>query len=408
MTDSDQLVCVLNANLVDIDLSENLAAVTALQVSGYAGKRFRVRAKYYVLCHGGIENPRTLLNANRQMRQGIGNATDLVGRFFMEHPHFTTGFGIVDHSHPGLRRFLDSRCSELRAAIYEPTEALQRREEILSFGLRFAPQPGMCLPDDNTAFLRVVNTPRRDIGVTSRGAIAQVAGRRHLSLFEAALTAECRGSIMPRSAASLQTFCDLIVATGDAGERSDPIEAARDLVEHIGYEAWLRDQADKPEHAERRIENVRELITWLGRLHDEDPAQGLTELMGRLSLLTSLDTDKEPDQEVRLMTLHGSKGLEFPHVFMAGVEEDLLPHRNSLEEGGEASLFVLAAIVTHESLSIDDLATVTRSTVGRCHIHVDRLIDLGAARVDSGLIRITTTWQRAAIRLLRRRNLLPA
>ena len=141
---------------------------------------------------------------------------------------------------------------------------------------------------------------------------------------------------MPRSAASLQAFCDLIVATGDAGERSDPIEAARDLVEHIGYEAWLRDQAEKPEHAERRIENVRELIAWLGRLHDEDPAQGLTELMGRLSLLTSLDTDKEPDQEVRLMTLHGSKGLEFPHVFMAGVEEDLLPHRNSLEEGGEA------------------------------------------------------------------------
>ena len=139
-------------------------------------------------------------------------------------------------------------------------------------------------------------------------------------------------------AALMLAFAGLvgIVATGDAGERSDPIEAARDLVEHIGYEAWLRDQADKPEHAERRIENVRELISWLGRLHDEDPAQGLTELMGRLSLLTSLDTDKEPDQEVRLMTLHGSKGLEFPHVFMAGVEEDLLPHRNSLEEGGEA------------------------------------------------------------------------
>ncbi len=57
--------------------------------------------------------------------------------------------------------------------------------------------------------------------------------------------------------------------------------------------------------------------------------------MGRLSLLTSLDQDKEPDQEVRLMTLHGSKGLEFPHVFMAGVEEELLPHRNSLEENGE-------------------------------------------------------------------------
>ena len=83
------------------------------------------------------------------------------------------------------------------------------------------------------------------------------------------------------------------------------------------------------------------------------------------------------------------------------------PDPSLLEAGGEAGLFVLAAIVTHESISSDDLAQVTRSSVSQCHIHVDRLIDLGAARIDNGLVRITTTWQRAAIRLLRRRNLLP-
>jgi hypothetical protein len=84
------------------------------------------------------------------------------------------------------------------------------------------------------------------------------------------------------------------------------------------------------------------------------------------------------------------------------------PETGRLEEGGEAGLFVLAAIVTHESLSIEDLASVTRSTVARTSIHVDRLIDLGAVCVESGLIRVTTTWQRAAVRLLRRRHLLPA
>ncbi|HSN56927.1 MAG TPA: hypothetical protein VLT32_19810 [Candidatus Sulfomarinibacteraceae bacterium] len=83
------------------------------------------------------------------------------------------------------------------------------------------------------------------------------------------------------------------------------------------------------------------------------------------------------------------------------------PDPTLLEAGGEAGLFVLAAIVTHESISADDLAQVTRSSVSQCHIHVDRLVDLGAARIDDGLVRITTTWQRAAIRLLRRRNLLP-
>ena len=77
--------------------------------------------------------------------------------------------------------------------------------------------------------------------------------------------------------------------------------------------------------------------------------------MGRLSLLTSLDQDKEPDQEVRLMTLHGSKGLEYPHVFMAGEEEELLPHRNSLEEGAEEEerrLMYVGITRARESLSL--------------------------------------------------------
>jgi ATP-dependent DNA helicase Rep len=195
-------------------------------------------------------------------------------------------------------------------------------------------------PDDNTAFLRIVNTPRRDLGVTSRAAIAQYAGRQRLSLFEAALAPACRAALKPRSADSLARFCDLIVATGDRGERGDPVEAVQDLCDAIGYEAWLRDQSDKPAEAERRIENARELIAWLGRLRAEScgtqSGQGLTDLLGRLSLLTSLDQEQDPGQQVRLMTLHGAKGLEFRHVFLAGVEEDLLPHRNSLEQNAEA------------------------------------------------------------------------
>lgn len=190
-------------------------------------------------------------------------------------------------------------------------------------------------PDDNTAFMRVVNTPRRDIGVTSRGRIAAFAGAHRTSLFEASVRPECRSTLTPQSARSLAQFCDLLIATGDRGQRSDPVEAVRDLVDAIGYESWLREQTDKPVLLERRLENVRELVAWIERLSEEAPGQTLTDLIGRLSLLTSLDTDKEPDEQVRLMTLHGSKGLEFPHVFMAGVEEDLLPHRNSLEDGGD-------------------------------------------------------------------------
>ena len=83
------------------------------------------------------------------------------------------------------------------------------------------------------------------------------------------------------------------------------LAAARDLVEAINYEHWVRDQTDNPVLAERRMENVRELLAWLERLQHDNPGQGLTDLMGRLCLLTSLDQDQEPGQEVRLMTLHG-------------------------------------------------------------------------------------------------------
>ena len=190
-------------------------------------------------------------------------------------------------------------------------------------------------PDDNTAFLRVVNTPRREIGVTSRGAIAQLAGQRHVSLFQAALLPDCRSALKPRTAESLRRFCNLLIETGDRGERADPVGAVKDLIKDIAYEAWIRDQAENPALAERRIENTRDLLSWLSRLQEDSPGEGLTDLVGRLCLLTSLDQEKEPGQEVRLMTLHGSKGLEFPHVFIAGVEEDLLPHRNSLEENAE-------------------------------------------------------------------------
>jgi hypothetical protein len=107
--------------------------------------------------------------------------------------------------------------------------------------------------------------------------------------------------------------------------------------------------------AERRIENSRELVAWLGRLNADNPGQGLTDLIGRLSLLTSLDQEQDPGQQVRLMTLHGSKGLEFPHVFLVGVEEELLPHRNSLQENAEAEerrLMYVGITRARESLTL--------------------------------------------------------
>ncbi len=124
---STNIQLYLDANLVDIELDETRRTVEHLVFRRLEGPEpFHVRARTYVLCLGGLENPRALLNANRQIAAGIGNQNDLVGRFFAEHPHQTVG-DIV------LARPLRSR------EFYQPRPGFMAEAEILNFGLRLFP-----------------------------------------------------------------------------------------------------------------------------------------------------------------------------------------------------------------------------------------------------------------------------
>jgi ATP-dependent DNA helicase Rep len=108
----------------------------------------------------------------------------------------------------------------------------------------------------------------------------------------------------------------------------------------LDYAGWLKDNAPTLAAAERRIENVDELIGWLESLHRERIQDAtartgeLAELVAHLSLLDVLERQEEEEggDRVHLMTLHAAKGLEFPHVFLVGMEEELLPHRSSIEQ----------------------------------------------------------------------------
>jgi choline dehydrogenase-like flavoprotein len=127
---SDNLHLFLNANLVDITLDDRLQAVTGLVFRSFArDEPFRVQARLYALCLGGLENPRALLNANRQVATGIGNQHDLVGRHFTEHPHHTLGRIVLEAPMRG-RQF------------YAPTPAFMAEHEVLNFGLRFIADVG--------------------------------------------------------------------------------------------------------------------------------------------------------------------------------------------------------------------------------------------------------------------------
>jgi len=191
-------------------------------------------------------------------------------------------------------------------------------------------------PDDDTAFLRAVNTPRRQIGAATLERLGRYARQRGISMLAASLEMGAGEHLDERALGRLRPFTEWLVATGDNAVRGDPLAVCRDAIEAVGYRAWLDDVSGDVRTAERRWSNVEELFDWLGRMARDDDGEerDLAELVARVALIDMLDRndDDEAGDCVALMTLHAAKGLEFPHVFMAGVEEETLPHRASLAE----------------------------------------------------------------------------
>jgi ATP-dependent DNA helicase Rep len=189
-------------------------------------------------------------------------------------------------------------------------------------------------PEDDAAFLRVLNVPRREIGPVTVGRLGDYAASRGQSLFEASLEAGLHGVMGERAADRVQRFARGVVGWQDAAERgADPAGMLRDLIQEIDYPEWLRETCRSPQHEERCRENIDEFAEWIEKLGEKDGQTGLTGLLGRLALMDMLDRQDgdTAGDAVSLMTLHAAKGLEFPHVFLVGVEEELLPHRASLE-----------------------------------------------------------------------------
>ena len=188
-------------------------------------------------------------------------------------------------------------------------------------------------PEDDPAFLRVVNVPRREIGPSTLEGLADYARQRQISLMSACGEIGLSMHLAERQRAHLGDFADLI---GEYARRaqSDPVAAVRALVQSIDLPGWVRENASSQAVADRRLENLNELIDWLGALTKGDLRdKTLGELVSHLTLMDVLERQDEADggDRVHLMTLHAAKGLEFPRVFLVGMEEDLLPHRASIE-----------------------------------------------------------------------------
>lgn len=210
--------------------------------------------------------------------------------------------------------------------------------------------------DDDAAFVRAVTSPKRGVGQTTLMVLGEYAAQKNLSLFAAVFEITATDLINKRSAKNLLDFAEYVqriqsrsagnslitedksinmglpgiglpgeYVAVDGAKEDTPSEILDSLLNDIRYEAYLYELYDDGP-AQKRWANVLELVNWLKRKSQED---GLTllELVQHIALVTMLDRneDENPDT-VKLSTLHASKGLEYPHVYLIGVEEGMLPH----------------------------------------------------------------------------------
>nr|WP_298411371.1 DNA helicase Rep [uncultured Halomonas sp.] len=193
-------------------------------------------------------------------------------------------------------------------------------------------------PGDDNAFLRIVNVPRREIGPGTLEKLANYATERDGSLFAACHELGLEQVLSTRAVERLGRFVHFIDGVRKRMDQGDAIAAIREMVRDMDYESWLYQNASAPTIAERRMANVWILIDQLEKSMEREEGEETDDVESAISRLVLRDileqqAEEDDSDRVQLLTMHASKGLEFPHVYLMGLEEDLLPHRNSIESG---------------------------------------------------------------------------
>ena len=184
--------------------------------------------------------------------------------------------------------------------------------------------------DDDPAFIRAATTPKRGIGPTTLQVLGTYAGERHISLFEAAFEEGFAQRVQARQLEPVLEFCQFINRMQGRAVNESADQVLPDLLKAIDYETFLYDHEEE-RTAQTRWANVCEFANWINRKGEQD-GRSLIDLTQSIALINMLDKQNADEIDaVQLSTLHASKGLEYPYVFLVGVEEGILPHRESLE-----------------------------------------------------------------------------
>ncbi|MCY0865217.1 MAG: ATP-binding domain-containing protein, partial [Sulfobacillus sp.] len=186
-------------------------------------------------------------------------------------------------------------------------------------------------PQDDMSLLRIINFPRRGLGDVAQRRLREFAQAEGISLVEALARAQEIGDLSAQARRAASELADLIEHWREGLKQLGLADQVRRVAEESGMMNALR--AEKTREAEDRLENIGELMSEAKRFEDEQTTSDLGEFLGWIALVSDWDETNEDGGGVWLMTVHSAKGLEFPLVILAGLEEGVFPHSRSLEDG---------------------------------------------------------------------------
>jgi ATP-dependent DNA helicase Rep len=311
------------------------------------------------------QNPK-LFEKTLWSEHGMGDAINVTSANDEEHEAESVVFKLSAHKFERRAQFRDYAIlyrGNFQARIFEQVLRRERIPYVLSGGQSFfdkAEIKDLCAylrlianADDDPAFIRAVTTPRRGIGNTTLEALGSFAGQAKVSLFEAVYMGGIEARLSARQVEPLRMFCDFIQRLTERADKEPASVVLDDMMDAIHYEAYLYDAFDERQ-AQSKWQNVLEFLEWLKRkgtkpeteavdgeaegFHNADgladTGKNLLGLIQTVALMSMLEGKDEDPDAVRLSTVHASKGLEYPHVFLVGVEEGIMPHRGGSDDDG--------------------------------------------------------------------------
>lgn len=184
-------------------------------------------------------------------------------------------------------------------------------------------------PEDSLSLTRIINVPKRNIGATTLEHIAEYAEAQGISLFEALSSTE-ELPVTKRARESLEAFAVTVFELLNHAGEWDVLKLIEEVIKQTGYGAMLDKDAEHDPQGESRRENVGEFLSVAKDYMDSNPQGNLQDFLENVALVSDVDEFESSESKVTLMTLHAAKGLEFPIVFLVGLDEGLFPHSRTL------------------------------------------------------------------------------